>query len=781
MFKKKKAEVVPDGDDYADDTAVYKTRRELDMEVQRRHFKVRAARGGDPKHTMARNFNPWFLEPEKPPDIEEGMTYMQIFLRRAKLLIILLSSTSLFDYAYLILLTALIVAIPMSEEEEIERGMVVQITQFMSLCAAVPVLMAFIVRMTMVSFLKENSNEKSRRFWGLFFFIALKVFNFVPDVKKILPAFIAKKIPNLTPHLNKLLRRKQQQQVGVANAEDGETTEEKTEEEKLEEGGEGGGDKLTDGNENQMQTDDDTSNNSEPTNTEMSAGSNPQGEEEQEEDEIWYDENEEVDVSDDDEEFDVAENEVVWSCRVCNNFNLQEKAKEQKSLKSRRIGTKENSDNIKIVIKTRGRVHEHYIVEFKHLKNVNHCWKCHTPMDYKPRKCADELFYRPNDYFDQLHAVNEEEEQDTRPGNLGAGRVNERDVISAVTALGEANYSKKKAGRDAILAFENKPLKDALLSTQIGPMDKSKVVYRKMQIAYHRFIDPEPLQNQVLYNDFTFKTRLKEFMPFLDRRELQKGERYSIGDEVEAIERRPVWYPGVIKRAGANGTYDIIYDNGDLVETVLPMKIRFRQTYRMTRLVRFVMAELLGLAILVPMAVGNMYTQPKDTILNPIAPEYYQAIMAPFVAFIVLTTIAIFCTSISFFLSTAQAGVSTHLKLFIYIMLPYICSIGFVYIVNEKMAKEYNETSVKWYHASIAQFFWSYTVCMQMRQINYFFGMCCVALSLPITVFGVILAITLDEFLTVTSRFFIYAPLFLFCLMLLVMRLFVPFVRSSKF
>ena len=106
---------------------------------------------------MARNFNPWFLEPEKPPDIEEGMTYMQIFLRRAKLLIILLSSTSLFDYAYLILLTALIVAIPLSEEEEIERGMVVQITQFMSLCAAVPVLMAFIVRMTMVSFLKVSA------------------------------------------------------------------------------------------------------------------------------------------------------------------------------------------------------------------------------------------------------------------------------------------------------------------------------------------------------------------------------------------------------------------------------------------------------------------------------------------------------------------------------------------------------------------------------------------------------------------------------------------------
>lgn len=433
------------------------------------------------------------------------------------------------------------------------------------------------------------------------------------------------------------------------------------------------------------------------------------------------------------------------------------------------------------MIKTRGRVHEHYIVEFKHLKNANHCWKCHTPMDYKPRKCADEYFYRSNDYFDQLHEVVEEDENDIVVGNLGKGRVNEKDAIAAVTALGEANYSKKKGRREAILAYENKSLKEALLSTQIGPIEKITVISRKIQRSYRAFIDPEPLQNQVLYNDHTFRTRLMEFMPFLDRRELQKGERYSIGDEVEAIERRPVWYPGVVKRAGANGTYDIIYDNGDLVETVLPVKIRYRQTYRMSRLVRFIMAELLGLAIMVPLAVGNMYTQPKDTLLNPIAPEYYQAIMAPFVAFIALTTIAIFCTSVSFFLSTAQAGIGTHLKLFIYIMLPYICAIGFVYIVNEKMSKENYETSVMWYHASIAQFFWSYTVCMQMRQINYFMGMCCVILSLPLTVFGVLLSITLDEFLTLTSRFIIYAPLALFSLMLLVMRLFIPFVRTSKF
>lgn len=51
----------------------------------------------------------------------------------------------------------------MSEEEEIEREMVVKVTQVMSLCAAVPVVMAGFARVGMVGFLKENSQEKSRR------------------------------------------------------------------------------------------------------------------------------------------------------------------------------------------------------------------------------------------------------------------------------------------------------------------------------------------------------------------------------------------------------------------------------------------------------------------------------------------------------------------------------------------------------------------------------------------------------------------------------------------
>ena len=74
MFKKKKLEFVPDGDPYADDPFVYKTRRGLSAETLERNWKIRVAKGGDVKAHMSREFSPWFLEKEKAKNIEDDMT-----------------------------------------------------------------------------------------------------------------------------------------------------------------------------------------------------------------------------------------------------------------------------------------------------------------------------------------------------------------------------------------------------------------------------------------------------------------------------------------------------------------------------------------------------------------------------------------------------------------------------------------------------------------------------------------------------------------------------------
>ena len=507
---------------------------------------------------MPREFDPWFLESQKKIDLEEGMTYAQIFRRRLCLFIIFIFSHPIYDYIYIIGLLAFVAMVPLTQcdinfecgrdfltesgnDPIVERDLVEKVLLGMVVSAIVPILSSALIRIFMVDFLKENSTEKSRRFYGLFFFLTLKVLYFKPGFKKLLPKAIADRIPDM-PKFK--LRNKDEAAASASSAgEEGV------------EGGEGDGA----GQENDIEKNND--NDSVGKETEGSTDNDEQGEggigKEGDEDE------EESDassiISDDDEEFEVAENEVVWTCRVCLSFNMQEKVKEAKSLKSRRLGTKENAENIKILVKTKGRVHEHYVVEFNHLKHANQCWKCRTPFDYKPRKCAQEFFNPIEDFGDQLHEAKHAAAGDAEEDKEGVKPVKSK---------------KRLRGRDSIIAFEHQSFAAALTTAQLGPLDKLKVIGNKVKNSYNRFMDPEPAHNQVLYNDHTFKTRLREFMPFVERRKLKKGERYQIGDEIEAIERRVIWYPGVIKRAGTNGTYDIIYDNGDLVETVLPIKVR---------------------------------------------------------------------------------------------------------------------------------------------------------------------------------------------------------------
>ena len=500
----------------------------------------------------------------------------------------------------------------------------------------------------------------------------------------------------------------------------------------------------------------------------------------------------------------VAENEVAWNCRVCGNFNLQEKVKEQKSLKSRRLGTKENSENIKILIQTRGRVHEHYVVEFKHLKHGNHCWKCSTPMDYKPRKCAAEFFHPLNDYSEQL--------QQTK-ALPGATTTEDGNVDIEAPPPPQEDSKRRIRGRDSVLIFENKSIADALQSSQLGPIDKARIVFSKVKKKYQRFVKSEPEQNQVLYNDHTFKERLREFMPFVERRVLEKGEKYKIGDEVEAIERKSVWFPGVIKRAGANGTYDIIYKNGELVETVLPVKIRYPQTYRLSAVSRFILLEFLVIAVVSPYTASRLYSQRHPTWSGqrlgkgPIEDNYYTDIMLPFAAAVSLTVIVIVFNFWSNFMRTAQAGIRSHFFLLLHTLLPHAFGVAFIYVLNEKMFKP--QTSAKWFYASIMQVFWSLTISSQFKQVNYFMGTCCYMLSFPFTIFSVMLGITMDQCFaeedgsespcmepaqpyslcgasapchkSPLNPLIVYGPAMLFALMLLPIRVFIPYVRSAKF
>ena len=151
-------------------------------------------------------------------------------------------------------------------------------------------------------------------------------------------------------------------------------------------------------------------------------------------------------------------------------------------------------------------------------------------------------------------------------GGGGAASMSEEDKIAKRAKRGRRGST---SGRDSVLIMRNKSLAQSLKSSDISLLDKIRIIINKVRDKYDNYIDSTPKDLQILYNDHEFKKHLRGFMPFVDRKK-RRGKNFEIGDEIEAIERKTMWYPGVVKRVGDNGTYDIVYNNGELVETVLP-------------------------------------------------------------------------------------------------------------------------------------------------------------------------------------------------------------------
>ena len=76
-----------------------------------------------------------------------------------------------------------------------------------------------------------------------------------------------------------------------------------------------------------------------------------------------------------------------------------------------------------------------------------------------------------------------------------------------------------------MLMYEHQDLSAGLRAKDLSLLDKISLIKMKFGNSVHAFLDPEPTENQVLYNDHTFSRELKKFMPFVDRKELAKGEK----------------------------------------------------------------------------------------------------------------------------------------------------------------------------------------------------------------------------------------------------------------
>ena len=67
----------------------------------------------------------------------------------------------------------------------------------------------------------------------------------------------------------------------------------------------------------------------------------------------------------------------------------------------------------------------------------------------------------------------------------------------------------------------------------------------KHYARFRKFLKPKQIKygdDKMLFNDWSFAKKVREFKPTPARRRLVAGEQYSVGDEVESFEHMPTWY-----------------------------------------------------------------------------------------------------------------------------------------------------------------------------------------------------------------------------------------------
>ena len=104
----------------------------------------------------------------------------------------------------------------------------------------------------------------------------------------------------------------------------------------------------------------------------------------------------------------------------------------------------------------------------------------------------------------------------------------------------------------------------------------------------------------MLFNDWSFKKKVKKFKPVPDRRILDEGERYCVGDEVESFEHMPTWYPATVTKYNSNGSYVIRFHNGEEADAVPKSKIRYRIQPPITGLQQIVSGSFLIFLVVEP-------------------------------------------------------------------------------------------------------------------------------------------------------------------------------------
>jgi len=165
-------------------------------------------------------------------------------------------------------------------------------------------------------------------------------------------------------------------------------------------------------------------------------------------------------------------------------------------------------------------------------------------------------------------------------------------------------------------------------------------------------------------------------------------------------------------------------------------------------------------------------------------PEQYVMVLLPIFVFGVIGLVGMSISYVNALRRFARSGLIKNCKVWVFAILPMVFLLAFGVIVLGKMQDndvEEGPQRFNWWFASVAQFLFCGIVSIQLKQISYAMGMMAWMLTLPLTIFSFMMSLSLEEIITIPSRYLLYAPLMLWGLMLLVFRALVPYLREAKY
>mmetsp|Transcript_28459 Transcript_28459/g.91105 ORF Transcript_28459/g.91105 Transcript_28459/m.91105 type:complete len:634 (+) Transcript_28459:1090-2991(+) len=233
-------------------------------------------------------------------------------------------------------------------------------------------------------------------------------------------------------------------------------------------------------------------------------------------------------------------------------------------------------------------------------------------------------------------------------------------------------------------------------------------------------------EDHYLYSDFRLKQILDaKYRVHVPRFSADPFDLY-VGQDVECHMQQSLWYPGRITRRHDNGTFDVLYDNGQNVAFIEGKDIRGRPKVRQPFVPGFIAGASVVLALVWPLFTALTLADPERADVAAVLPLFFYAFA------ILVAMIAEF-----FVKKMYSGGAAFGVRIWGFFAAPFL----WLWVYAAAVLGAVNDRgNADWGGVLFCSVMFSVSACGVTSMLEPALGLYCLAMSAPYTVFQFLLA-----------------------------------------